>query len=172
VVGVLDIGTAKTVCLIVAPPNSRANGLWRREEASVLGFGLRPSRGLKAGVVIDLDGAEQVLRSAVSQAEQAAGLTVEQVFVAITGGRLKSLTFEAETAIADRIVGGAEVERLAAAGRSYVERDGHTLLHLAEIGYRLDGAGGVSNPRGMAGSLLAADFHAVTAEDAPLRNLL
>jgi cell division protein FtsA len=172
VVGVLDIGTSKTVCLIVAPPNSRANGLWRREEASVLGFGLRPSRGLKAGVVIDLDGAEQVLRSAVSQAEQAAGLTVEQVFVAVTGGRLKSLTFEAETAIADGIVGGADIERLAAAGRNYVERDGHTVLQLAEIGYRLDGAGGVSNPRGMAGSLLAADFHAVTVEDAPLRNLL
>ncbi|HEY1246999.1 MAG TPA: cell division protein FtsA [Hyphomicrobiaceae bacterium] len=172
VIGVLDIGTSKTVCLIVAPPNSRANGLWRRERPSVLGFGLRPSRGLKAGVVIDLDGAEQALRSAVSQAEQAAGLTVEEVFVAVMGGRLKSLTFEAETKVADRIVSDADSERLAAAGRSYAERDGHTLLHLAEIGYRLDGAGGVANPRGMAGTLLAADFHAVTVEDAPLRNLL
>jgi cell division protein FtsA len=172
VIGVLDIGTSKTVCLIVAPPNSRANGLWRRERPSVLGFGLRPSRGLKAGVVIDLDGAEQALRSAMSQAEQAAGLTVEEVFVAVTGGRLKSLTFEAETKVADRIVGDADAERLAAAGRSYAERDGHTLLQLAQIGYRLDGAGGVANPRGMAGSLLAADFHAVTVEDAPLRNLL
>lgn len=170
-VGVLDIGTSKTVCLIVAPPNSRAGGLWRRDGATVLGFGLRPSRGLKAGVVIDLDGAEQALRSAVTQAEQAAGLTIEDVFVAITGGRLKSITFEAETRVADRIVADADTERLAAAGRKYAQREGYTLLHLEQIGYRLDGAGGVANPHGMAGGLLAADFHAVTAEDAPLRNL-
>ena len=171
VFGVLDIGTSKTVCLVVAPPNSRASGLWRREGAGILGFGLRPSRGLKAGVVIDMEGAEQALRAAVTQAEEAAGLTVEEVFVAVTCGRLKSVTFEAETAIADRIVSGADAERLAAAGRSYAQRDGHTLLHLEEIGYRLDGAG-VPNPRGMAGNQLAADFHAVAVEDAPLRNML
>jgi len=172
-IGVLDIGTDKTVCLIVAPPHSRANGLWRRESATVLGYGLRRSRGLKAGVVIDLDGAEQALRSAVSQAEQAAGLAVEEVFVATTGGGLKSLTFEAETRILGRgLVTEADTGRLASAARSHVEREGRTLLHLEEIGYRLDGAGGVANPRGMAGSLLAADFHAVTVEDAPLRNLL
>jgi cell division protein FtsA len=171
VIGVLDIGTSKTVCLIVAPPNSRANGLWRREVPGVVGFGLRPSRGLKAGVVIDLDGAEQALRSAVSQAEQAAGLTVEEVLVAVTGGGLRSLTFEAETKITGGVVSGADAERLAAAGRDYAEREGQTLLHLAQLAYRLDGAGGVSNPRGLAGSLLAADFHAVMAEDAPLRNL-
>src|SRR5262245_26921509 len=172
VVGVLDIGTSKTVCLSVAAPNSRANGLWRRESACVLGFGLRSSRGLKAGVVIDLDGAEQVVRAAVSQAEQAAGLTVGEVLLAVTGGGLTSLTFEAETRVGDGVVSEADTERLAAAGRDYAQREGHSLLHLEQIVYRLDGAGGVLNPRGMAGGLLAADFHAVTAEDAPLRNLL
>jgi cell division protein FtsA len=169
---VLDIGTSKTVCLVVAPPNSRANGLWRREAPGVLGFGLRPSRGLKAGVVIDLDGAEQALRSAVSQAEQAAGLAVEEVFVAVTGGGLRSLTFEAETNIAGGVVTEADTGRLAGAGRDYAEREGCTLLHLEQIAYRLDGASGVSNPLGLAGSRLAADFNAVTAEEAPLRNLL
>lgn len=172
VVGVLDIGTGKTVCLIVAATSSRANGLWRHEGAGVLGFGIRPSRGLKAGVMIDLDGAEQALRAAVSQAEQAAGLTVEEVLVAVTGGGLKSLTFEAETRIAGSVVSETDTERLAAAGRDHAQRQGRTLLHFGQIGYRVDGAGGVSSPRGLAGSLLAADFHAVTAEDAPLRNLL
>ena len=172
VVGVLDIGTSKTVCLIVAGPDSRTGGLWRREGARVLGFGHRPSRGLKAGVVIELDGAEQALRAAVTQAEQRAGLTIEDVFVAVTCGRLKSITFEAETRIEDRVVSEADADRLMAAGRKYVERDGHTLLHLNHIAYRLDGAGGVPDPCGMAGTMLAADLHAVTVEDAPLRNLL
>jgi cell division protein FtsA len=171
-VGVLDIGTSKTVCLIVAPPNARTGGLWRREAPSVLGFGLRASRGLKAGVVIDLDGAEQALRSAVNQAEQAAGLTVDDVCLAVTCGRLKSTTFEAEARIAGKVVTEADFDRLEAAGRSYAERDGHTLLHLERIACRLDGTGGIANPHRLAGSLLAADFHAVTVEDAPLRNLL
>ena len=171
-IGVLDIGTSKTVCLILAAPNSRAGGLWRREGACVLGFGHRHSRGLKAGVVIEPDGAEQALRAAVTQAEQMAGLTIEDVFVAVTCGRLKSITFEAETRIEDRVVSEADADRLLEAGRKYVQRDGHSLLHLNHIAYRLDGAGGVPNPCGMAGVMLAADLHAVTVEDAPLRNLL
>lgn len=171
VMGVVDIGTHKTVCLIVAAPNARANGLWRREAASVLGFGHRPSRGLKAGAVIDLDGAEQTLRAVVNQAEQMAGLTLEEVLIAVTCGRPQSITFEAETRIEDR-VRGTDTDRLMAAGRRYAERDGHTLLHLGHVAFRLDGAGGVTDPFGMAGSTLAADLHAVIAEDAPLRNLL
>jgi cell division protein FtsA len=59
-----------------------------------------------------------------------------------------------------------------AAGRRYAERDGHTLLHLSHVAYRLDGADGVADPFGMAGSTLAADLHAVIVEDAPLHNLL
>ena len=172
VIGVLDIGTSKTVCLIVAVPNSRAGGLWRREAACVLGFGHRPSRGLKAGVVIELDGAEQALRAAVTQAEQMAGVTIDDVFVAVTCGRLRSIAFEAETRIEGGIVSEADSDRLMAAGRKYAQRDGHTLLHLDHIAYRLDGAGGVLDPRGMTGTVLAADLHAVIVEDAPLRNLL
>jgi cell division protein FtsA len=172
VIGVLDIGTSKTICLVAAAPDGRSGGLWRRDGACVLGFGLRPSRGLKAGVVIEPDGAEQALRAAVSQAEQMAGETIEDVFVAVTGGRLKSTTFEAEARIEDGTVSEADTDRLLAAGRQYVQRDGHALLHLNHIGYRLDGEGGVVNPCGLAATMLAADLHAVTIEDAPLRNLL
>jgi cell division protein FtsA len=171
VVGVLDIGTSKTVCLIVAVPSARASGLWRRESASVLGFGHRPSRGLEAGAVVDPDAAEQTLRAVVNQAEQSAGATLEDVHVAVTCGRPRSIVFEAETGIEDRVL-AADLERLIAAGRSYAERDGHSLVHLERVACRLDGAGGVTDPLGMAGTVLAADLHAVILEDAPLRDLL
>lgn len=171
-IGVLDVGTSKTVCLVVAAPNTRAGGGWRREVASVLGFGHRPSRGLKAGVVIELDGAEQAVRAAVTKAEERAGLTLEEVFVAVTGERLKSTTFEAETRIERDVVRVADTDRLTAAGRKYVQRDGHALLHLNHVAYRLDGAGVMPDPYGRAGSMLAADLHAVTVEEAPLGNLL
>jgi cell division protein FtsA len=170
-IGVLDIGTSKTVCLIVAAPNARTGGGRRRDVASVLGFGHRPSRGLKAGVVIELDGAEQAVRAAVTKAEERAGLTLEEVLVAVTGEQLKSTTFEAETRIERDVVRVADTDRLTAAGRNYVRRDGQALLHLNHITYRLDGAGVMPDPFGRAGSLLAADLHAVTVEEVALRNL-
>ncbi len=170
IAGVLDIGTSRTVCLIVAAPSAR-NGLWRREGATVLGFGQRPSRGLKAGAVMDLEGVGQTLRDVVNQAEQSAGLTLDDVLVAVTCGRPRSISFEAETRIEDR-VRTPDTERLMEAGRNYAERKGHTVVHLNHVAYRLDGAGGMADPSGMAGTTLAADLHAVIVEDGPLRNLL
>jgi cell division protein FtsA len=172
ILGVLDIGTSKTACVIVAAPKARGKGARRAGEPRVLGFGLRPSRGLKAGVVIELDEAEHAVRAAVTQAEQMAGVTLETVSVAVTCGGLRSQTFEADARIEGRLAGDGDVDRLMAAGREYAQRDGRTLLHLNCIAYRLDGIAGVSDPRGMAGTTLAADLHAVTADDAPLRNLL
>ena len=145
--GVLDIGTSKTVCLIVAPPKARS-GLWRRQSMRVLGFGHAPTRGLKAGVVIDLDRAEQSVRAAVAQAERTAKATAHDMFVAVTCGRIRSNTFEADTRVQGRAVEQRDLDKLMAAARTYVERDGRRLLHINPIGYRLDGTAPVSDPLG------------------------
>jgi cell division protein FtsA len=138
----------------------------------VLGIGHRHSRGLKAGVVVDLDDAEQVVRDAVAEAEHSAGVSIDEVFLSVSCGQLKSSNFVATVTIEGRVVKRGDVQRLMAAGRSFAERDGRTLLHMNRIGYRLDGTVGVRDPLGMAGKILAADLHAVTADDAPVRNLL
>lgn len=165
--GLLDIGTAKTVCFIVAPARRGREG-----PVDVLGIGQQPSRGLKAGVVIELDAAEQCVRAAVSEAERAAGCELRQVLLAVACGRLKSTTFAAEAKIEGRVVAEADMARLMSAGRGYLERDGRALLHLNAIGYRLDGAQGIADPRGLAAKVVSVDLHAVTADDAPLRNLV
>ena len=171
-VGVLDIGTSKTACIIVSAPEPKGGGRWRREGIRILGFGCKPSRGLKAGVVIDHDGAEQAARAAIMQAEQMAGIMIENVLLAVTCGRLKSWTFAADTQIEGRTINTSHVERLMAAGRKYAERDGGTLLHINHVGYRLDDLAKIPNPLGMTGTTLAADLHAITVDDAPLRSLL
>ena len=165
--GLLDIGTSKTVCFIVAAPRKGRAG-----RVDVLGIGQQPSRGLKAGVVIELDAAEQSVRAAVAEAERAAGCELRQVLLAVACGRLKSTTFAADTKVEGRAVGEVDLARLLSAGRSYVERDGRALLHMNTIAYRLDGAQGIADPRGLAADTLSVDLHAVTADDAPLRNLV
>ena len=167
-IGLLDIGNGKTVCLIVAMPRSGG----RSDRARVLGVGVQPTHGLKAGVVVALDEAEQAVRAAVAQAERAAGVRVEEVFLSVACGRSRSHTFTANTEVEGAVVGSADIERLTAAARAHVERDGRTLLHMNCISYRLDSATGIDEPLGLAGRTLAADLHAVTCDEAPLHNLL
>jgi cell division protein FtsA len=164
IMGLLDIGTAKTACLIVTPEQG-LHGM------RVLGAGLQPSRGLKAGTVIELDAVEHTVRGAVAAAERASGVTLREVFVSATCGRLKSSSFVANARIEGRVVTEADVERLMGAARTFAERDGRALLHMDCLAYRVDDTAGLHDPLGLAGRTLSADLVAVTADDAPLRNL-
>jgi cell division protein FtsA len=167
VIGVLDVGTSKTVCVIALAPGSRGEG-----EVEVLGIGNQPTRGLTAGDVTEPDAAEQAVRAAVMQAERMAGVVLEDVVLGVACRGLKSSTFTASCEVAERLVEDEDIDRLLEAGRTFAARDGRTLLHMNCISYRLDDAAGIANPRGMAGSKLAADLHAVTVKEVPLQNLL
>jgi cell division protein FtsA len=172
IVGLLDIGTSKTACVIVAVPQARATLSLGQIRVRVLGGGVSPSRGMKSGTVFDLREAEQAVREAVAQAEREAGVSLENVVMAVACGRLKSATFTADAKIEGRVVGAGDMERLMAAGRRHVERDGRTLLHMNPISYRLDGTPGIGESLGLACEMLGADLHAVTADDAPVRNMV
>ena len=172
VIGLLDIGTSKTVCVIVAVPQLRTAASLRQVGVRVLGTGVCASRGVKSGTVFELHEAEQSVREAVAQAERMACTAVESVLLAVACGRQKSSTFAADTNIEGRVVEAADIEQLMAAGRKHVERDGRTLLHMNCISYRLDGTAGIGHPLGLAGKSLGSDLHAVTADEAPLRNMV
>ncbi len=173
VTGVLDIGTSKIVCLIAAV-DDEARPRGRSEPAvRVLGIGHQRSRGVKSGVVIDLDEAEQADarshrpgrahgRRHARGGSRLGRLRAPEV-AQFRGHRPTSRAASSRR---------TDLFRLLAGGQVYAERDGRTLVHMNEIGLRLDGAPGTRDPRGMAARSLAADLHAVTADEAPLRNLL
>lgn len=173
--GFLDIGSSKVCCLIVSG-DFTTNWSQRQPSApsplQVLGLGLHRSRGVKAGVVVDLDDAEQAVRAAVDQAERMAGTTLECVFLGVACGRLGSTNFKGHVELDSGLVRKRHVASLDAGARAFVERHGRTLISLNRIGYRLDSAGGIRDPLGMVGRRLTAQFHAVAADEAPLRNLM
>jgi cell division protein FtsA len=168
VFGVVDVGTSKTVCLIVAAPR---RSLWLRRGPRALGFGHTPTRGLKAGVVIDPDRAEQSVRTALTQAERAAMTTAGGIYVAVSCGRMRSTFFAADTRVRQRRVAQPDIDKLLTAGCNYAQRDGRKLLHLNFVNYRLDGAPCAGNPLGLAGSDLSGELHAITADDGPVSSL-
>jgi len=170
----LDVGTSKISCLIAkgtpAPDWMETNG--EPLQFEVLGFGHHRAEGLKAGMITHLDSAEHCIRSAVDCAERMAGVTVEEVQVAVTCGRLKSESFSASVALPSGAVRYDDVLRLLAGGHQYAGRDKRTVLHVLPTGYRLDENGGISDPNGMCGERLAVDMHAVTADEVAMRNLM
>ena len=94
VIGVLDVGTSKTVCVIASVSGLREGGA-SASDVQVLSIGDKPTRGLTAGVVVELDGAEQAVRAAVMQAERMAGVVLEDVHLAVACRGLRSSTFTA-----------------------------------------------------------------------------
>ncbi|KQT50899.1 cell division protein FtsA [Aureimonas sp. Leaf454] len=173
IISVLDIGTTKVTCLIARlKPKGESEILRNRtHEIEVIGIGHQRSRGIKSGVVVDLEAAEKSIRFCVDAAERQAGLTIESLIVSLTAGRLKSLRGRGELGIDGGEVQATDLKRvLGLAARAPVE-PGRIVLHSIPFDVSLDGESGLENPEGMVGRRLGADMHVLSAEETPLRNL-
>ena len=172
VVSVLDVGSTKVCCLIARLKPREDGGAGRRTHAiEVLGFAATRSRGIKSGVVVNLEEAEQAIRLAVDSAERMAEMTVGSLIVNISCGRLKSEAYSAAVAVSGPAVAAADIQRVLAAGGAHSVSNGRMVLHSLPIGYSLEGERGIHDPTGMLGTALGVDMHVVTADEAPLRNL-
>ena len=173
IVSVLDIGSTKICCLVArltpAEPGEALRG--RTHTIEVLGIGHQRSRGIKSGVVANLDAAEQAVRVTVDAAERMAGVTVESLIVSVSAGRLASEPCTAAVALAGQPIVEKDIGRVLAAGRHHSVTQGRSVVHSLPIGYSLDGEGGIADPRGMVGQRLGVDMHVVTADQPTLRNI-
>jgi cell division protein FtsA len=170
----LDVGTSKIACLIARlKPQPPRDVLRRRSHAiDVIGFSHTESCGMKAGNVIDLVEAEGALRHALDLAERSARCQVESVVISISAGRPASERLSATIRIAGAAVSDRDIARVLAAGSRRSANEGRVVLHSVPIGFSLDDAHGVRDPRGMLASTFGVDMHVVTADAAPVRNLL
>ena len=137
----------------------------------ILGTGQRESRGVKRGLVADMERTEATIREAVEQAERIAGLNVESAFVGFSGGGLASTVASVEVEIGGARVEEQDVEQLLAVGRSSIDPQGKMILHAIPTLYTLDGLHGVKKPLGLHADKLAVDIHVVAAEPSPIKNL-
>jgi len=174
IVAALDVGTSKICCLIAktSPAPDWFEGKGEAVQFEVLGFDHTRAEGLKAGMVAHLDSAEACIRSAVDAAERMAGVTVEDVHVSVTCGRLRSESFSASVALPSGAVREDDILRLLAGGRQYAARDKRSVLHALPTSYRIDENSGISEPQGMCGERLSVELHAVTADEVAMRNIM
>jgi cell division protein FtsA len=173
IVAVLDVGSSKFTCMIAKlSPSDPGEGMpGRTHKVQIIGVGHQRSRGVKAGVVVDLEAAERAIRLAVDAAEKMARLTIDTLIVSVACGRMSSETFSARVGVAGSEVNESDIGRVLAAGRQFSVSEGRTPIHSLPIGYALDGHRGIKDPRGMMGQQLGVDMHVVTADVAPIDNL-
>lgn len=174
VVAGLDIGTSKIVCMIARlEPQAPQDVLRRRSHGvRILGFAHTAASGMKAGTVVDLVEAEEMVRQAIDIAESMAGVQIESVVVSLSGGRLGSERFIADIELGNGVVTDAEIARVLAAASRHSVRDGRAVLHSLPTGYSLDAATGIREPRGMLGQRFGVNMHMVTTDVATVRNLM
>ncbi len=171
---VLDVGASKVVCLVAkmipAEPSDMLHG--RTHRTRIMGIGHQRSRGIKGGVVIDMEETEAAVRLAVDAAERMAGVQVESVIVANVGGRLGSAYYNASVPIVGSGVSDGDLHRVLEATSLRTAQRGRSVLHSLPTGFSLDGAAGIRDPKGMMGERLGADLHVVSADSVALGNLL
>lgn len=172
IIAALDVGTTKICCLIAKVVSVRKpNASGKDQQLQVVGMGHQLARGIKNGAVIDMDQAEHAIRAAVDAAERMADVTVESVFVNVSGGRPACRGFGADLAIHGRAVTASDMAQVLHLASSRIEPDGRNVIHSTPIGYALDGNGGIKDPEGMFGEALGATLNVIAVDPGPMRNL-
>ncbi|SET28663.1 cell division protein FtsA [Oceanicella actignis] len=177
-VGVLDVGTAKTACFIlrVDPARLAAAGaedgrLGGFGAMRVVGAGVTQSRGVRLGEIVDMEEAGRAIRTALQTAEKMAGVRVDQVIGVLPGARPVSFGASADVDVESGEVTEADVARALAACPEPPLEEGREILHALPVNFTVDGQSFLNDPRGMNGRRLSVDMHVLSVASGPLRNL-
>jgi cell division protein FtsA len=159
----LDIGTTK-ICAIVA--ERAENG------ADVVGIGTHPSKGLRKGVVVDIDATVDSIKHAVEEAELMADCEISSVYAGIAGGHIEGFNSHGIVAVKDREVGSNDVRRVIDAAKAVAIPMDREVIHVIPQEFIIDDQDGIREPLGMSGVRLEAKIHIVTAAVTSAQNIV
>jgi len=150
----LDIGTSKVVAIV--------GEVSRDGTIKLVGLGSHPSRGLKKGVVVNIESTVQSIQRAVEEAELMAGCQIHSVYAGIAGSHIRSMNSHGIVAIKDREVILSDIERVLDAAKAVAIPADQRILHVLPQEYVIDLQEGIKEPIGMAGVRLEAKVHMVS----------
>ena len=150
----LDIGTSKIVAIV--------GELGPEGQLEIIGIGSHASRGLKKGVVVNIDSTVQSIQRAVEEAELMAGCQIQSVFAGIAGSHIRSMSSHGIVAIRDREVFQPDIDRVIDAAQAVAIPADQKILHILPQEFLIDSQEGIKEPLGMSGVRLEAKVHLVT----------
>jgi cell division protein FtsA len=166
VVAGLDVGTTKSCCVIAEW--SPAGTL------DIVGVGLSPCRGLRKGVVVNIDSTVESIKLAVSEAEEMAGVEISTVFAGIAGGHIRGINSRGVVAVSGkhREVSPHDIDRALEAARAINLPLDREVVHVLPQTYVVDDQDGIKEPLGMSGVRLEVEVHLVTGATSSVRNVI
>ena len=164
----LDIGTSKVVAIVAAPildagPSENA--------LEIIGIGSHPARGMKKGVVVNIESTVQSIQRAIEEAELMAGCQIHSVYAGIAGSHIRSLNSHGTVAIRDKEVTQGDIERVVDAAKAVHFPGDQQLLHVMPQEYIIDNQEGIREPIGMSGVRLEAKVHLITGAVSAAQNI-
>ncbi|MCD6046869.1 MAG: cell division protein FtsA [Gammaproteobacteria bacterium] len=160
----LDIGTSKVVTLV---GEVDLDG-----KINLISIGSHPSKGLKRGVVVNIDSTVASIQSSVEMAENTAECQIHSAYTGISGSHVKSFNSHGIVAIRDQEVTQADVDRVLDAARAVAIPADQKILHVLPQEYIIDNQGGIREPIGMSGVRLEANVHMVTGSVSAAQNIV
>ncbi|MCD6489651.1 MAG: cell division protein FtsA [Thermodesulfobacterium sp.] len=160
---VVDVGTTK-ICALIG--EEREKNLW------VTGMGIAPSKGLKKGIIINIDEATQSIKEAIEKAQSQAKVHIESIYTSVAGSHIKTLPSSGVVALKEKMVTPAEVEEVLYSAQAVELPQDRTILHVIPQEFIVDQARGIIQPIGMSGVRLEAHVRLITCNRSNLQNLL
>lgn len=159
----LDIGTTK-ICAVVGQIN---NG-----QVDVIGLGTYPSKGLRKGVVVNIDSTVQSIKKAIEEAELMAGCEITSVYAGIAGGHIKGINSHGVIAVKNREITSNDVKRVIDAASAVAIPMDREVIHIIPQEFIVDEQDGIRDPVGMSGVRLEGRVHIVTGAITSAQNII
>ncbi len=160
----LDIGTSKIVAIV--------GEITDENTIEIIGIGSHVSRGLKKGVVVNIESTVQSIQRAVEEAELMAGCQINSVYTGIAGSHIRSMNSHGIVAIKDKEVTPNDVERVIDAARAVAIPADQRVLHVLPQEFIIDNQEGIKEPVGMSGVRLEAKVHLISGAMSAAQNIL
>ncbi|MEO8443010.1 MAG: cell division protein FtsA, partial [Betaproteobacteria bacterium] len=160
----LDIGTSKIAAIVA---EIKPDGGYE-----IIGMGGHPSKGLRKGVVVNIEATVNAIQRALEEAELMADCKISEVYTGIAGSHIKSINSRGMVAIKDREVTQQDVERVIETAKAIPIPTDQQVLHILNQEFVVDGQGDVREPLGMSGVRLEVNVHIVTGAVSAAQNII
>lgn len=161
----LDIGTKKIAAII--------GEITRENKVEIIGIGTSESRGLRKGVVVNLDSTVDSIKKAQEEAELMAGVEIDSAFVGISGAHIKSFNSRGVIAVSgkNREISHEDIKRVIEQSKALSIPPDREIIHIIPQEYVVDDQDGIKDPLGMSGIKLEVNVHIVTSATTSVQNL-
>ncbi len=159
----IDIGTTK-ICTLVSRVEDD-------DTLRIMGVGIEPSRGMKRGVMINLEDATKAIARSVKKAQRSSGYEIRSAWVSLAGSHVSSINSKGTAGVNGGIVRETDVHRALEAAQSVAIPHNREVIHVIQRGFSIDGQNGINQPVGMHGYRLEVEAHIITAAETTVENI-